>query len=118
MKRVYICSPYAGDRAANTENAIRYCRFAAERGCDPFAPHLFYTRFLNDAVPSERLFGVELGLRRIEECDELWVFGNTISPGMQAEIERAERIGRPVHYFNGELEERPFPKERTHGQNG
>ena len=29
---VYICSPYAGDVAANVENARRYSRFAVDAG--------------------------------------------------------------------------------------
>ena len=29
---VYICSPYAGEVAANVENARRYSRFAVDKG--------------------------------------------------------------------------------------
>ena len=32
---VYICSPYSGNIARNTELARRYSRLAVERGCVP-----------------------------------------------------------------------------------
>ena len=48
MKRIFICSRYAGDVPRNTATAERLCRKAVERGCAPFAPHLLYTRFLDD----------------------------------------------------------------------
>lgn len=48
---VYICSPYTGDIKANVENARRYCRFAADTGYIPMAPHLLFPQFLDDANP-------------------------------------------------------------------
>jgi len=39
-KLVYIASPYAGDIEYNTRMAIKYCRYAAEHGVIPLAPHL------------------------------------------------------------------------------
>ena len=114
-KRVYICSPYAGNVKENVRRAKAYCRFAVGKGFDPFAAHLFYTRFLRDSVPEERQAGMKLGLARINECWELWVFGDTVSSGMRAEIEYAQRLGKPIRYFTTE---RPAPKENVHGQNG
>ena len=39
------------------------------------------------------------------KCAELWVFGEYISSGMRAEIERAKRKHMKVRYFTEELEE-------------
>lgn len=39
---------------------------------------------------------MKLGMRWLEEADELWVFGNTISEGMAAEIEKAHELNKPV----------------------
>ena len=58
---VYICSPYAGDVAANIEAARRYSRFAVETGYIPIAPHLLFPQFLNDADPAERELGLFFG---------------------------------------------------------
>lgn len=102
---VYICSPYAGDVATNVANAKRYCRFAIRKGCDPFAPHLFYTRFLTDDHLIERKIGMELGLRKIGQCSELWVFGEVISSGMEHEIRFAKRYGVSIRYFTNDCEE-------------
>ena len=35
---------------------------------------------------------MKLRMRWLEEADELWVFGNTISEGMVAEIKRAHEL--------------------------
>src|SRR5699024_11216797 len=58
---VYICSPYAGEVAANVENARRYSRFAVDAGYIPIAPHLLFPQFLNDADPKERQLGLFFG---------------------------------------------------------
>lgn len=97
MKRVFICSRYAGDVARNTATAERICRQAVARGCAPFAPHLLYTRFLDDEKASERDAGIACGLAFMEICDEVWVFtGEGISDGMRVEVDYARRIGKPV----------------------
>lgn len=102
---VYICSPYAGDVAGNTELAKKYCRFAIHQGYDPVAPHLFYTRFLNDYNMNERAVGLELGLRQLCRCREVWVFGSVISRGMQKEIREADAIGKKLRFFTTDCQE-------------
>ncbi len=97
MKRVFICSRYAGHIEANVRNAERLCRRAVEQGCAPFAPHLLFTRFLNDAAPEERNSGIECGLAFMEMCDEVWAYtGNGVSDGMRREIAHARDLGKPV----------------------
>lgn len=103
---VFICSPYAGDgMPVNILNARRYCRFAVDTGHNPFAPHLFYTQFLNDALPEERKTGMELGLAFMTKCAEVWVFGEYISPGMEQEIHKAEARAMKVRYFTADCRE-------------
>ena len=65
---VYICSPYAGDVAANTKAARRYSRFAVETGYIPIAPHLLFPQFLNDADPAERELGLFFGNALMSKC--------------------------------------------------
>ena len=102
---VYICSPYAGDVDANVENARRYCRFAVDKGYIPIAPHLLFTQFLNDDNPKERQLGIFFGNAVMSKCSEVWVFGDRISDGMEAEIKRAKRKNYRLRYFNEDLEE-------------
>lgn len=96
MKLIYICSPYAGDIEENVRFARAACRYAAKQTCAPVAPHLLYPQFLNDAVPTERNTGIEMGLRLLTACDELWICGSKISEGMQKEIDEAKRLEIPV----------------------
>jgi len=102
---VYICSPFAGDVEGNTEKARRYSRFAVRCACIPFAPHLLFPQFMDDSVPTERSIALFMGMVLLGKCDQIWVFGRTISAGMAAEIEKAEKKNIPVRYFTEELEE-------------
>src|SRR5664279_6597399 len=88
MKRVYICSPYAGDVEGNTERAQWLCREAIKDGCAPYAPHLLYPQIIDD-----RQAGITCGLAYLGLCDELWVYANNgISPGMRQEIDHAQHL--------------------------
>lgn len=102
---VYICSPFAGDVEGNTESARRYSRFAVRNACIPFAPHLLFPQFMDDSVPAQRSIALFMGMVLLGKCDQIWVFGRTISAGMAAEIEKAEKKNIPVRYFTEELEE-------------
>ena len=88
---MYVCSPYAGDVERNILRARRCCRYAADQGCIPLAPHLLLPQFLD-----ETLF---MGLALLSKCAELWVFGETISPGMELEIRQARKKGKPIKYI-------------------
>jgi hypothetical protein len=102
LKLVYICSPYAGNIEENIRFAKAACRYAMKQGCTPIAPHLLYPQFLNDAVPIEREAGIQMGLRVLASCEELWVCGNYISTGMEKEIAEAKRLGIPVRRISAE----------------
>lgn len=102
---VFICSPYADDPAGNERRAMRYCRFAVDRECIPIAPHLYFTRFLNEADPQERELGLFMGQVLLTKCVELWVFGSRVTSGMEREIAKAEARLMPIRYFTEDLEE-------------
>ena len=69
---IFVCSPYRGDMETNTQNARQYCRLVMEQGGIPFAPHLLFTQFLDDAIPKERERGLRMGTQMLGLCDELW----------------------------------------------
>ena len=102
---VFICSPYADDPLGNERRAIRYCRFAVHRGCIPIAPHIYFTRFLDDRNPEDRRLGLFMGQVLLSKCVELWVFGDRITDGMEQEILKAEARGMPIRYFDESMEE-------------
>jgi len=97
---VYICSPYAGDIEGNTEKAKKYCRWATDRGCIAIAPHLYFPQFMSEET--EREEALHSGIVLLGKCDEVWVFGDRISAGMRAEIEKAEKFRKRIRYFSGE----------------
>ena len=102
---VYVCSPFSGDVESNTDQARRYCRFAVESGCIPLAPHLLFPQFMSDADPAERNLALFMDIVLLSKCDELWVFGDTISKGMSIEIARAKRKCQHIRLFSEDCKE-------------
>lgn len=105
MPLVYICSPYRSDPEGNVKRTQEFCRFALEQGTIPLAPHLMFPQFMDDSDPKERDLVIFMDTVLLGKCRELWVLGDTISAGMQAEIEVAKRRRQPVRYFNSEFQE-------------
>lgn len=117
-KKVFICSPFAPRRGTSEEMkkemerniriAQKACRYAALEGNVPYAPHLFFTQFLDDGDRLEREYGQIMGLAWLKRCSELRVIGRRISPGMEREIEMARKWGIPVkrYVFKRDAEER------------
>ena len=98
---VYICSPYSGNVEKNVEAARQYCRFAVDQKAIPIAPHLLYPQFMDDEKERElvRLINkVILG-----KCEEVWVFGQELSPGMAYEVEKAKKYKKTIRYFSEEM---------------
>ena len=106
MKKIFVCSPYrstANDPPcrkaqleANIQRTKTACRILATMGVLPLAPHLYFTQFLKDEDAQERATGIRFGMEWLEAADEVWVFGETISEGMAAEIKRAQELKKPV----------------------
>ena len=102
---VYVCSPFSGDEVGNIAKARKYSRFAVEKGYIPIAPHLLFPQFLNDSDLTEREMGLHFGNVLMSHCSEVWVFGESVSAGMDAEIKRAKRKNYKLRYFDSDLRE-------------
>lgn len=102
MKLIYVCSAYRGikhDRKTpqelmheilkNVTKTKLYCSDIVSEGHIPIAPHLYFTQFMNDDVVDERNKAFEMNLKLLDLCDEMWVYGQEISDGMQIEIDYA-----------------------------
>ena len=100
---IYVCSPYAGDIRTNVKNAKRYSRYIVERGHIPFAPHLLFPQFMDDNDESERQKSLLFGQKMLDKCDEMWVFGESVSEGMYAEIKYAREKGYKIRWFAQDL---------------
>lgn len=102
---VYICSPLAGDMDGNMEKTRRYCKFAVRKGAIPLAPHLLFPQFMDDTDSDERALAMFMNMVLLGKCDQLWVFGKTMSEGMAAEIGKAEKRGMVIRYFTESMKE-------------
>lgn len=107
MMNVYICSPLSGDIEGNIRKVKGYCSFAVSQDCMPWAPHIYFTQFLNDDVPEERQAGVSEGIKWLEHCEEMWVFGDRISEGMRVELDYANFLEIPIRCFSEDCVEKP-----------
>lgn len=79
--------------------ARNYCKFAVARGKIPLAPHLFFPQFMSEVT--ERDAAMRMNFELLKLCGECWVFGDEITEGMAAEIDRAKK----VRYFTTKCEE-------------
>ena len=105
LPKVYVVSRYAGNVIVNTAEAVRYCRYVIGQQCIPVASHLMYPQILDDNSKTEREIGLLFGQSLLALCDEVWVFGTEYSDGMEAEIEEAHRLNKPLRFFKDRLEE-------------
>ena len=101
---VYICSPYAGDIDKNIYRARAFSRFAVEKRYIPIAPHLLCPQYIDEE--SERWLGLKMGIVFMGKCEEVWVFGDVVSEGMAAEIEKAKKMRKKIRYFTDDLQEK------------
>lgn len=103
---VYICSPYSGDVESNVARARDYCRFAVtEKNAIPFAPHLLLPQYMEDSDPQQRELAMFMNMVFLGKCNELWVFGQCRSEGMQQEIAKAKKRRMTIRYFTEEMQE-------------
>ena len=97
MKKVYICSPLGGNVKENLEQVKRYTKYALMCGTAPVVPP-FYALCLDDGNPAEREVGMAAGLSLLWFCDELWVFGDTVTEGMKGEIRLCKNLNIRIRH--------------------
>ena len=76
QKVVYVASRVRGKLQQNINDVKSYCRYCVLQGVVPIVPHLMYVGALNDADPTERKLGMDLGITILQAgfIDELWAF--------------------------------------------
>ena len=60
---------------------------------------------MSDDDPEQRELGLFMGMVYLDGCKECWVFGDTVSAGMETEISRAKKRGIPLRYFTEQCKE-------------
>lgn len=110
MKKVYICSPLGGNVEQNIEKAKIYARYVLLCGMVPVVPH-FYALCLDDNEKKERAIGMAAGISLLWFCDELWVFGEEITKGMNQEINFCVNLNIKIRYIKqSQIEDEIKPK--------
>lgn len=97
-KTVFIAHPVSGDIPGNVAKILKICREVHDEGTIPVAPYLVSLQYLDDNVPTERDLGIGANLETFHRgyIDELWLFGEIISTGMEQEVKIALSLGIPI----------------------
>lgn len=100
MKIIYIAHPVGGNITHNLEEIRKITRRLNVTRSDivPFVPYWIDCHALDDSVPSERARGIKnnTALFHSGVIHEVWLYGNTISTGMRAEVALAISLKIPV----------------------
>ena len=91
MRKVYVCAPLGGNIEENLKKVKIYTAYALRCGTAPVVPH-FYALCLDDNDPKDREIGLAAGLSLLWFCDELWLFGDTVTDGMSAELKFCKNL--------------------------
>ena len=79
-----------------TKNAKEKAQEVFQAGDIPICPHLMFPPFADPDDPAQDQAAREMGLRLVEHCQQVNVYGPVRTPGMLAEIRRAEELDIPV----------------------
>ena len=104
-KKVYVCAPFGGSAEAIERNTLltkHRCRALYESGLEPIAPQLYYSQFLDDLNTDERKDGLSAALEWLKQCDVVYVYADSPTVGMAAEIEYAKKHGIPIQRMSDE----------------
>ena len=95
-KLVYICAPLRGDVANNVEFARQKAREVFVEGNIPICPHLLFPPVADPDDPAQDEKARAMGLRLLESCQQMNVYGPVWTDGMWQEIYKAGELGIPV----------------------
>ena len=95
-KLVYICAPLRGDVDKNIEFARQKAQEVFQAGDIPVCPHLMFPPIADPENPQQDQAAREMGLRLVESCQEVHVYGPEWTEGMWAEIRHAMDLGIQV----------------------
>jgi DNA polymerase-3 subunit epsilon len=95
-RRVYVCHPFASDPEGNIARVRVLSQMLVAEGVLPIAPHLYLPQLIDEATGRARALSLCLDL--LATCDEVRIFGDTITEGMAQELDEAQRLGIPAHF--------------------
>ena len=112
-KLVYICAPLRGDVEKNIEFARQKAQEAFQAGDIPVCPHLMFPPVADPENPQQDQAAREMGLRLVESCQQVNVYGPEWTEGMWAEIRHAMDLGIQVKTDQKTIERSPPRRQAT-----
>lgn len=106
-KLVYICAPLRGDIGKNIEFARQKAREVFASGDVPVCPHLMFPPIADPNDPAQDQAAHDMGLRLVESCQQVNVYGPEWTDGMWAEINHATKLGIEV-----QTDQQTIPRSR------
>lgn len=113
-KLVYICAPLRGDVEKNIEFARQKAQEVFQAGDIPVCPHLMFPPIADPENPEQDQAAREMGLRLVESCQQVNVYGPEWTEGMWAEVNRAIELGIGVKTNRNGIE-RKQAKRKSRG---
>lgn len=98
MKVVYLAHPLGAgpEREDNRRRAARWVAWATVHcGVAVVADWIVLSGELEE-TPGNRDLGLACDLALVARCDEVWLTGGRVSPGMAMEAAEARKLGKPV----------------------
>ena len=111
-KLIYICAPLRGDVEKNIEFARQKAQEVFASGNVPVCPHLMFPPIADPNSPAQDQAAREMGLRLVESCQQINVYGSEWTEGMWAEINHAMKLGIPVMTDQECIQKTP-PRQRA-----
>lgn len=101
---VYLAHPVRGDVEVNLAKAKAWLKYYSENNPEIafVAQWIVECELWDDADPASREQGLKRCLALVERCDELWCIGESITSGMQRELEQACAFGITVLDLTGD----------------
>lgn len=123
MIKVYVSHPYSDDPVGNVQKARKIVEkigatsiselvatdnindengmpdgYGYESVVCPICPLLTFPDSMSEVSGVSRKHALAFCLALVDSCDELWVIGGALTPGMRDEITRASEKGIPVRW--------------------
>jgi hypothetical protein len=99
MKRVFLISPLRGEYEQNLAFAKRCAIECLVRNENPFAPHLYFTQFLDDNDPKDRQLGMTAGREWMIACAAAVCYVDRgVSSGMRGDLHYALQLALPIEF--------------------
>lgn len=99
----YISAAWSGQKFADTDQAVVYCRKVYQAGFTPICPILYLPHFLNDTIPAEHKDGIDMARDLLRRSHVLIVCGDEVDENVKNDIAVAQRLGITATTLDGIL---------------